>query len=164
MQKLNKSIRILFFVSLALSIGFPLGILGIIFGAVYFIVPLLVIGIILVVGGFYAMPILWTKYADKRHDRTLLFMIEHEYIYTVADLAAQTGFKEKNVRERVKNLIMSHYLVGYLFRDDMLERNTNKRQSETSARTKECPRCCATMWFDGIRFRCDYCKFITTDD
>ncbi len=157
MQKLNRQIRRLFFISLALSVGFPLGVLGIVFGAVKWLIPLLVIGIVLTVGGFYAMPLLWVKYADRRHDRTLLFMIENEYIYTVSGLAAQAGYREGDVRDRIMRMIRTQILVGYLFQNDTLELNTNRRQAGMRGTTMECPNCCATMVHDGELYRCAYC-------
>ncbi len=157
MQKLQKSISTLFWVSLGMSVGFPLGVLGIIFGAVFFIIPLLVIGIVLTCAGFYVMPIMWVKYGERRGDRTLLFMIENEHIYTVSALARQTGYKEANIRERITGMIHRQELVGYLFHDDMLELNTNVPQTEDSRRTRHCPQCGASMLFDGIKFRCEYC-------
>ena len=80
MNKLNKSIKTLFFISLGLSIGFPLGIICIVFGATKGLIPLLVLGIILTVAGFYVMPLLWMKYADKRQYRSLMNIIENEHI------------------------------------------------------------------------------------
>lgn len=157
MKKIDKSINTTFAFALALSIGFPVGILCIIFGAVKGIIALLVIGIVLVVFGFYAMPLLWVRFADKRKDKAFMLMIERDYIYTVQGLSVQTGESEQNVRARIKRLINTHYLVGYLFQDDILQLNTNKKQDERSRRTSKCNQCGAMMYFDGLMFRCDYC-------
>ncbi len=158
MEQLNKSIQLYFWFALGLSIGLPLGILGIVFGAVYWILPLLIAGILLTVAGFYAMPLLWIKYGERRQDRTLLRMIERDYLYTVSDLSAQTGFSEADVRAKIKRMILSHALVGYLFRDDVLEVNTNQKQTRIPKRTRKCDSCGATMYFDGLQYRCDYCQ------
>ncbi len=158
MQKLNNHIRLLFFLSLGSSIGFPLGVLGIVFGAVNGIIPLLVIGIVLAVIGFYGMPLLWIKYADRRHDRTILLMIENEYLYTVSGLARQTGFSENDVRTRIKKMILSRVLVGYLFEDDTLRLNTNSPQMGNAGRTRPCECCGAIMRFEDHSFICDYCR------
>ncbi len=159
MKKLNRKIRILFFASLALSIGFPLGILGIIFGAVYFIVPLLVVGVVLTAVGFYSIPLMWLKYSDLRGDRVVLFMIENEHIYTVAGLARQTGYSDRDVRERIKRLILSHSLTGYLFQEDTLTPNTNQPPVPATPPVKQCVRCGADMLYrDGVYF-CEYCLY-----
>ncbi len=84
MQKLNKSIRLYFWFLLVLSVGFPAGILGIIFGATKDLIALLVAGIVFTVLGFYLMPILWLKYAERRQDRGLYCMIVQDGILTVA--------------------------------------------------------------------------------
>ncbi len=167
MEKIDQQLRTLFAFALALSICFPLGVLGIIFGAVNWIVPLLVAGIILTVAGFYVMPILWVKYGEKRGDRTLLCAIQYDHIYTVRDLSIQTGYPEENVRMRIQRMILARQLTGYLFRNDVLELNINRRQTKESAqssrRQRTCPGCGAQMFFDGLHFRCDYCGRVAED-
>ncbi len=158
MQKVNQRIRLLFSFALLLSIGLPLGILGIIFGAINGWIAMLILGILLVVSGFYIMPILWVKYAERRGDRVLMFMIEYEHIYTVEGLSTQTGFPAPDVRQRLQRLILSHALVGYLFREDTLEYNTNVKQSKKTRKTKKCRHCGAVMFYDGMKYQCDYCR------
>ncbi len=152
MTELNKKIRLLFFFALGISIAFPLGLLGIIFGAVFGMIPLMVIGIVITVSGFYAMPILWVRYGERRGDRTLLFIIENERIYTVSELALQTGYKEDDVRNRIRRMIHGRSLVGYLFINDTLELNI-----PAPPPTKKCTGCGAVMKHDGVKYRCEYC-------
>ncbi len=158
MEQINHSIRLYFWFALGLSVGLPAGVIGIVFGAVFWILPLLIIGILLAVAGFYVMPLLWIKYGERRGDRTLLRMIEQDYLYTVPELAAQTGYSEADVRARIKRPILSHALVGYLFRDDVLELNTNQKKTRGIGCTRKCESCGAVMHFDGTQFRCDYCQ------
>ncbi len=157
MKKLNGRIWLLFSIALLLSIGFPAGILCIVFGAVNDIVPLWVPGIVLTVIGFYSMPILWVRYAERRGDRLLLILIEQERIYTVAGLAEQTGYRHENIRMRVKRLIHSRMLVGYLFRDDTLERNARADRAHAPHGIKHCTQCGAAMVYVGDRYTCEYC-------
>ncbi len=157
MKNINKSISKLFFISLALSIGFPAGIVGIVFGAIKSVPFLLVLGIVLTVAGFYVMPITWVKYAERRQHKSLLFMIENENILTVSELANQTSYEPKKVREMINFLIMKNYLVGYLFHDDILEENTNKKEY-AKHNMKKCPNCGAVMQHDGEKFVCEYCS------
>ncbi len=158
MSVLNKKIGLLFGFSLGLSIGMPLGILGIVFGATGGNVFLLVGGIALTVAGFYVMPILWVRYAERRGDRTLFRLIEHEYIYTVSGLALQSGYAEENVRERIKRMIHDRALVGYLFIDDELTLNKNQKQKKAPLPAKKCPNCGAQMQHNGNHYFCEYCQ------
>ncbi len=157
MQKINRRIRILFSFALGLSIGFPVGVLCIIFGAIYGMVALLVVGIALAVAGFYAMPLLWVRYGERRRDRTLLLMIKKERIYTVSGLAAQTGYPENLVREKLKKALLSRELEGYLLVDDALELNVNAEQVAKPRLTRKCDNCGAAAPFDGVKFVCEYC-------
>ncbi len=156
-EKINKKIRSLFWWALGLSIGFPLGIVALVFGAIELNIPLLVGGILLVIAGFYAMPILWVRYGDRRQDRNLLDLVLHEHIYTVGDLARLSGISEKNVREKLKKMLISRELSGYLLVDDVLELNTNTAQTAKTVRTQKCANCGAEMCFDGAKFVCEYC-------
>ncbi len=161
MDKINTKIRVLFFFALALSIGFPLGVLGIIFGAINGITALLVLGIIFAVAGFYGMPLLWVGYGEKRRYRSLLLMIETEHLYTVSALAAQTGYSEKEIREKINKMIISRELVGYLFIDDMLVLNNNEKQKKREPEIKQhrCECCGAMMIYEDGRYKCEYCLY-----
>ncbi len=163
MEVINKKLRLLFSFALALSIGFPLGVLGIIFGAVFGIVFLLVLGILLTVSGFYAMPLLWVRYAERRGDRTLLIIIEKDYIYTVQGLQTQTGYTEENIRQRLARMIHDRILVGYIFEGDELILNNNERQKNAAPPAKKCPACGAQMIHDGEIYRCEYCLSTYTE-
>ncbi len=164
MDNINKRLRNLFLFALLLSIGLPIGILCIIFGASNSIIPLLVIGIILAVAGFYIMPILWVAYASARNDLNILRMIENSYIYTVKDIATQTGYTETHVRERIMKMIAKHELNGYIFKDDTLYINTNQKQTETNShKTVVCDRCGAVMTYNGLVYHCEYCGNIVND-
>ena len=159
MQKLQKTLRVLFGFAFGLSIGFPCGILCIIFGASAGIVPLLVFGIVLTASGFYAMPILWVQYGERRQDKNLLYMITEERIDTVAQLSAQTGLKDEIVRQKVKKLIVSRYLTGYLFENDTLRPNIDP--ATIPAPVKKCPSCGADMVRVGNVYKCEYCGTVT---
>ncbi len=157
MDLINKKIRLLFWISLAPSVGFPLGILGIVFGANKGLTPLLATGIVATVAGFYVMPLLWVRYAERRQDRTLLRCVLNDNIYTVKDLAVYTGYTEQTVRDKLKRMILKRELTGYFLVDDVLEINTNVKQATRPSRTKKCENCGAMMGFDGVKFVCEYC-------
>ncbi len=161
MKKITKICKIIFALALALSIGFPCGILGIIFGASKHITVLLVLGIIFTVLGFYVMPILWVMYGTLRGDMGLLLMIEADGLHTVFDIANQTGYAIKDVRDRINKLIRKRWLTGYTFTDDELVpiggRPTREKKSYPA---KACPRCGAQLPHDGEKYKCEYCGFV----
>ncbi len=156
MHKLDRTIRTLFAFALGLSVGFPLGILGIIFGAREGIIPLLVAGIVLTVAGFYVMPLLWLRYAERRQDRTVLRLVERDGMLTVAAIAAQLGHREEDVRARLQRLIRADMLVGYRFREDRLFSNDPSSPSH-AGRKHLCASCGAAMVPDGAGYLCEYC-------
>ncbi len=157
MKKLNTRIRLLFGFALALSIGFPLGVLGIIFGATKGMVAMLVVGIVLTVCGFYGMPLLWVGYGSRRQDRVLLHLIGQEHLLSVAELAVQTGYAEEDVRTRLKWLLSHGMLTGYVFRDDALVLNEHTKQK--SLPSKNCPRCGGGMTILSGGYLCEYCDY-----
>ncbi len=162
MELLNKQIKTLFLVSLALSVGFPAGVLCIVFGAAGGMVPLLVAGIVLCVAGFYVMPVLWLKYAERRRERTLLLMIEQDHLRSVSELALQSGYAVADVRTKLKRMISARILVGYLFQDDVLEDNNNQLKQEFAHQSRKCDCCGAPMVFAENHFLCEYCRHTVT--
>ncbi len=155
MQRLNKKLRTLFAFALALSIGFPLGILGIVFGASRDLVPLLVCGILLTVVGFYGMPFLWIRYADRRGDRSLLLMIEEDGIASLDALCLQSGYPRDNVELRLKRMIANRELVGYLLHEHGL--TDPSRPPEARPSSRKCPNCGAPMLLEQTTWHCEYC-------
>ncbi len=155
MNKLNKKLRTLFFFALALSIGFPLGVLGIIFGASQELTPLLVCGIVLTVAGFYGMPLLWVRYGERRGDRFLLCMIEEDGITSLDTLCVQSGYPIENVRARIKRMIANRELVGFLLSDGGLQDPSKKDEERPTFR--KCPNCGATMVAEDAGWHCEYC-------
>ncbi len=156
MKKLNSDINKLFWWALGLSVGFPVGVVCIVFGAVNHQFILMAFGIVLAIAGFYVMPILWVQFGEKKGYKSLLLMIENDYLYSVAELSAQTGKPENKIREMIKYAIFKQYLTGYLFKDDVLTINNNIKQTK-QYNTKQCPTCGAKMHFKDDRYVCDYC-------
>ena len=66
-KDIKKDCKKLLIISILFSIGFVVGIPAIIFGAIYggAMIALMVVGIIMVVCGFYGAPILWIAYGEK---------------------------------------------------------------------------------------------------
>ncbi len=164
MKQLTKTIRILFGFALGLSVCFPLGILGIIFGAIGELWLLLAAGILFTVLGFYLMPLLWVRFAEKRGDRRLWQIIEEDRIYTVQSLCMQTGYAPDDVRNRIKRMIAARELIGYIFEEDSLIPLDPEKRKGSSPRTQKCPCCGALMHSDGLQFICDYCRHSEADE
>lgn len=156
MKKLDCVIKKLFWFSLGLSVGFPAGVVAIIYGASNHQYAIMVLGILFAVAGFYVMPILWLQYGEKKTYKSLLLMIEEEHIYSTNDLASQTGKNQEKIREMVKYLINKHYLTGYIFKDDVLQINNNRKQTKEEG-FKRCPNCGAKMHYENDHYVCDYC-------
>ncbi len=154
MDGLRKHIRLLFFTALSMSVGLPLGILAIVFGAIKWIVPLFACGIAFVAVGLIVTPFAWIRYVERRHDRKILRLIEREGVDTIADLSRRTGWSEWHVRGRVRRMMFLHLLEGYLLPNDRIA--IDPRRSAV-ARTRRCDRCGANMRHNSIKFICDYC-------
>ena len=65
MKAIEKDLRVTLIFAILLSFALVGGIPAIIFGASYGITPLLVIGIICTVAGFYGTPMMWVAYSGK---------------------------------------------------------------------------------------------------
>lgn len=159
MEKLNKKINIFLIIAIILSIGFPLGILGIIFGATKSLSEIiLVMGILFTVAGFYVMPILWINYGELKRKRRILLLINNENIYTASSLARQLSIDEESVKNSIAYLIEKGYLTGFLFVDrERLMLNTNKKQTGETRPKIKCPNCGALMDYDEVVSVCEYC-------
>ena len=156
----------LFFWALIGSIGFVVGIPMIIIGAGNNTF-LMIAGIILVVFGFYGMPILWTQYGALGFKCSLQKMIKEDGIKNVSVLAASCGKDKKEVATAVRELISSRSLVGYVLIDDenILDVTTEtdyvKRAAQTSGEISEvnCPNCGAKVELIGGVGQCEYCGY-----
>lgn len=153
--KRDSSVKLM--VAILLTVFLPAGILGIIFGASKHITILLIAGIIATVLGFYGAPIAWIGVGTIKSNGVILNLIENENIYTVTDLASQTMRKPDEVRNSINQLILKGYLKGYLFKNDILEINTNQKQTGDVREKTKCPNCGGPMEFDGINYVCSYC-------
>lgn len=160
MKKLNNKINVVLIVALILSVGFPLGVVGIIFGATKSLTALLVVGILFAVAGFYVMPILWINYGELKRKRRILLLINNENIYTTSSLAKQLSIDEESVKNNIAYLIEKGYLTGFLFVDrEKLVLNTNKKQTGETRPKIKCPNCGALMDYDEVVSVCEYCGF-----
>lgn len=123
----------------------------------------LVLGILLVVFGFYGSPISWSNYSKKKSLRVVLRLILNENLYSVEELSEQTNKRKREIVSMINTLILKEYLTGYKFKGEILELNTNKKQSAKVTRKQKCDVCGGMMKFDGVHFVCEYCGNVTKE-
>lgn len=157
MKEFNQRLTLKLIFSIILSVLFPLGVLGIIFGAVKSNTLNLVLGIISTVVGFYGAPISWIAFGNQNRLKTLLNCIVFENMYSVEELATHLNSEKQNITKDINELILKGYLRGYIFKEGYLELNTNKKQTGSTNKTIKCNNCGGTMVYDGLNYVCEYC-------
>lgn len=155
MKRLKQSHTKTLIFALLLSIGFVLGILGIIFGAVNGMTWLLVIGIIATVMGFYGAPLVWIRYGEQSSYLAVLECIEIDNIFVLDDIANNLGKKPREILGRVNYLISKRYLTGYLLVDQKYLKPIEENKEVVV--THKCPYCGATLSVGENISSCEYC-------
>ena len=112
MEKIKKKIRTFFWVGLAFLIGLPAGIIMTVFGATKGITALLVVGIVLIVAGFYVAPIMLVQVGEKKKLGRVIAAIESQNLYTAEEIAAGTGIREKAVLGYINEALQKGYIIG----------------------------------------------------
>lgn len=158
MDKIKKKIRTFFGVGLALLIGLPAGIVMTVFGATKSITALLVIGIVLIVAGFYAGPVLLVQVGEKKKLGRVIAAVENQNLYTAEEIAAGTGIREKAVLGYVNEALQKGYLTGYKWENGRLELIRSRKQTWEKS-TVKCPFCGAPVAVDPQQGGavCPYC-------
>ena len=160
---LQKHTRTLFWAALLVTVAFVAGIPGIVLSAIHGITFLLVICIVFVGGGFYAMPLLWVSYGGKVGFKRLLVAVDTENIYRVEDLAAHLGKTPQEIRSMLKTAIQKRYITDYLFIDDALVLNENRKQRKKIA-GNQCRNCGAPLVMTDDGLICPYCGALFVED
>ena len=165
MEKIKKKIRTFFWVGLAFLIGLPAGVIMTVFGATKGITALLVVGIVLIVAGFYVAPIMLVQVGEKKKLGRVIAAIERQNLYTAEEIAAGTGIREKAVLGYINEALQKGYIIGYKWENGRLELIKNRRQSLEKS-TKKCPYCGAQAIIDpkestGV---CPYCGAVLKAD
>lgn len=154
-KDVKKDCKKLLIISILFSIGFVVGIPAIIFGAIYggAMIALMVVGIIMVVCGFYGAPILWIAYGEKVKQSSIYDMITVDGITDVKTISNSIGnANEEQVKRIINILIEKRYLTGYKFeKDEVL--TTNKK-----IKNHKCPNCGANLTEEYGKWICTYCN------
>ncbi len=115
-KEINKKITLNLIFGTLFSIGFPVGILLIIFhtkvngiGSTL----LLVLGIILVAVGFYGAPMIWIKYGENRANKRICQQITLDNNQEIEYLAQINNVSSENMLKKIQELITQRLLTGY---------------------------------------------------
>ena len=158
MDKVKKKIRTYLGVGIALLIGLPAGIVMTVFGATKGITALLVIGIVLIVAGFYVGPVLLVQVTEKKKLGRVISAIDNQNLYTAQEIAAGTGIREKVVLGYINEALQKGYIIGYKLENDRLELIKSRKQTWDKS-TQKCPFCGAPVVVDpkAESTVCPYC-------
>ncbi len=161
MEKVTKKIRVFLGVGIALALAFVAGIPMTVLGATNGITALLAIGIIFIVAGFYVSPIMLVQVSEKRKLKRVVQAVEEQNLYTVREIAAGVGIREKAVRGYLTESLQKGYLIGYKLEGDDVVLITAPKQT-LSASSIKCPSCGAQVRLDPLtgEGECGYCGWI----
>lgn len=157
METLSKKQKSVLFFAIFLSIGFVAGIPAIIFGASKGISLLLVLGIILVVFGFYGSPMLWVQFGALNQAKRIVYAVEDEKLYSVQEIAKQLQLSTGEVKNQLITAINKHYIEGYLFDGEKLTANEKRAAIKKLSR---CENCGAPLKKTRDGKYCPYCHSI----
>lgn len=161
MKKLDSQIQKYLIAAIVVSILFAAGLPVLLLGTSGENTFLLVLGIVLLAGGFYATPILWVVYGGKRELRSFVSAIEEGGLSTVERLASHTRLDADAVRAKIDLCFAKGYLEGYIRDGDTLRRPN----PEGELHSVVCPACAARFEFRGESGKCPWCGTVTlTDD
>lgn len=155
MEKLKQDTAKYFKAALTLSLLVPVGVLGIVFGAIlatWYGWVMLGVGAAICLAGFYVMPILWTTYGEYRTLQRVAQSITEEHIYYIDMLSQRFGVRPNQMCNSVRKLIAKQYIQGYVF-------NNNRFVMKLQQRTVSvhCPNCGSAVNVYGADGICEHC-------
>lgn len=121
---------------------------------------LMVVCIVYLGAGFYAIPIVWINYGDKITLSKVVMAVYSDKLYDVKSIAMQVSDTEQNVVNNIKKCIDKRYIVGYLFDGKTL--TVNERREQVAQR--KCPNCGAPLEKKNGVLTCEYCGFVYHKD
>lgn len=148
------AMRRMLILSLALSILLPAGIVMIVLGATNEIWPVMIVGIVFTVAGFYGSPVSWTTFGTLASHKGVYGLITEDGVLDAEVIAATLGEKRKNVDRKLNYLLTHRYLTGYVLgADGRLVRT----EAEKPKRLIKCPNCGASLVEKDGDMICPYC-------
>lgn len=137
----------------ALVVGIPLIILGAIKG----LWPVLVIGIIGVVFGFYGSPLFWISYAECRTLKRMADIVMEENLTSVTEISQHLVLSENVTKQQITKAISKKYITGYIFDGKNLKPNEKQAPKKKLVQQDKCKNCGGTLTETNEGFVCDYC-------
>ena len=125
----------------------------IVLGAVNGIIPVMVLGIVCAVCGFYGSPLAWVGYSSLRAYRGMYGLIIEDGVESVPELASTLGLSEDVAVKQLSYLINKRYLVGYVL--DLAAKVV--RPPARRVVTGKCPNCGAALVPTENGAHCPYC-------
>lgn len=158
MKAVRRAITRSLILSLAFTAALPLGGVALGLGIAYGVTAVWVVGVVLLVLGFYGCPFCWAAcYAPKLPLGRLVSAVTEEHIYTAKELSEHLGIPEKNVRSMINTCINKKYLVGFKRENGELAPNHNVAYGDRE-RVVRCENCGAVTAYKGVGgARCPYC-------
>lgn len=116
---IEKKTKKIFFIALALTIGFVLGIPAIIFGAIYmdkngWFLALMILGISLAVLGFYVMPIFWIKFSEYKKYCIFCEKITRQNLNSVTMLSESLVMEKSEALKYLTFCMQKGFLPEYI--------------------------------------------------
>lgn len=113
---IKKRTTLIFLLSLISTIFLPVGITLTVLnskmhGAMR--VVFLVVGIVMIVIGFYGSPLFWTSYGNLRYYKSLVDQIKIDNVQGINQLAQNNAKKPEVMMKDIQTLLSKRYLTGY---------------------------------------------------
>lgn len=157
-KNIKKRVTINLIIAILLAIGFVGGIPLLILSAINGFTFGLVMGIILVVAGFYGTPIQFIHFANLKATARVVDCVLVENIYAVSEIAEHLQNNEKSIAEKITYAVNHEYLLGYKFDGITLSANNNKKVKRLPRQTNKCPNCGGALECGEYGSYCPYCN------
>lgn len=160
-SKLDANIRKKRIVAIVLSIALVVGIPLIVVGAINlksFGLPMMIIGIIFCVCGFYGTPIAWTSYGNKILYKRTIDAVTVENLRSVKEISSHINRPQKFVLQDLQTAIQNFELVGFTIDGDTIRR-FEKKAEESVQVSVVCPNCGGINYCSELEnsVKCAYC-------
>ena len=158
MEKATLIKKRFFYFATILSILFIPGILAIIFGSIYNMLWLTIVGCVIAIASFYGLPLLWVSYTVWSHRCRIIEVVKTEYTYSYSELAKKCGRPVKEIADHIKYLVAKGYLIGFTYDNEKLIRDSAADNSEyREMHVVKCPHCGAEVVVNDDTTVCDFC-------
>lgn len=157
-KNIKKRVQINLIIAILLAVGFVGGIPLLIISATKGFTFGLIVGIILVVAGFYGTPMQFIHFANLKATARVIDCVLIENIYAVSEIAEHLQDNEKNIAEKITYAVNHEYLLGYKFDGTTLSANNNKKVTRSASQSNKCPNCSGALERDEYGSHCPYCN------